>query len=478
MASVMEKEYPQSWHREKDAASYIQAIRDKKITIRRNKWREDPKFNVENHKLLGYLGAGAFGTVLEVSNTETNKYYALKLQPGLKPFNLSGSHPEGFLEPPLTPSSEATKSSLHSVERLSLRAKRHQEARVYLRFIRSGHPNICNLEAFVQYTPGYGDDEFALGLYFEYCDSGSLASLSKGFRTRSTKPPELFIWHFFYEIISGIAFLHNEHPDYNTKPEHKGRGPIIHNDMSSANVFLQWGTDKEGGYPHVKLGDFGCSVVEPAGGYVPDPEYDAPPPDDPNLRPQAFRLKEEIWCVGALVYELANTGLVLNHDFLEYNLRQQRRKFRKLDPVDIHLSESLHKVIWKTLTPEIEKRPSSGELYPRLKSAFEKRAGVMYRKLPDWAYEVSLKGRFDEKRIKELIKGGLEIEVAAYNKLRAIMARNTELWDQYFIDHEDEEDEEETEPDEVLNARFLELATQQIEEEAKRKVQDAEISSE
>ncbi|KAJ8067300.1 hypothetical protein OCU04_004656 [Sclerotinia nivalis] len=387
-----------AWAPEISAIRFIKAIRQKKIIIRRNKWRDDPGLTFENHKFKGYLGSGAWGDVLLVINTETNKHYALKLLLNLTKFDRSDTLPQGALEPPLTASSDATKSSSHSVERLSLRAKRNEETRIFLRYIRNGHAHICNLEAFVQYKPGYGDEEFAMGLYFEYCDAGNLSILSKKFRTRGIKPPELFIWQVFYEMISGIAFLHNEHPDYNTKSENTGREAIFHNDIRSKNVFLQWGPDKEGGYPHVKIGDFGTSFTEPPGGHVPDPEYDSPTSQD------------EVWWVAAAAYELGRTGVVLDN-ILNHSLQRRREEFLKIDPIDGHLSESLDQVIRGTLTPEVEKRPFSGALYLDLKNAFEERVGLMYRKLPDWAGEKTLTHVSDEDMMKELDEGGLEIEL-------------------------------------------------------------------
>lgn len=249
-----------------------------------------------------------------------------------------------------------------------------------------------------------------MGLYFEYCDAGNLSILSKSFRTRGIKPPELFIWQVFYEMISGIAFLHNEHPDYNTKVENLGREAIFHDDLRSENVFLQWGSDKEDGYPHVKIGDFGTSFTEPLGGHISDPEFDPPTSQDEGWGPQPVKLKTEVWWVAAIVYELARTGVVLDN-ILKLSLQQSREQFRKIVPIDGHLSEGLDQVIRGTLTPELEKRPFSGEVYLNLKSAFEERVGLMYRKLRDWAGEMKLAHVFDEDMMKKVEEGGVEVEL-------------------------------------------------------------------
>ncbi|KAI9642080.1 hypothetical protein NHQ30_009951 [Ciborinia camelliae] len=454
-----------SWKPETFAVAYIRAIREKRIIIRRNKWRPDPRLSFENHKFGGYIGAGQYGSVLEVVNTETNEHYALKLQFELAKFNPADLRPEYSLEPPATASSEATKSSSQSVERRSLRAKRHRETRAYLRYIRTGHPNICNLEAFVQYTPEYSDgkDNPAMGLYFEYCDVGNLESLSNGFRVHHSKPPELFIWQVFYELASGLAFLHNQHPDYNTKHEHKNREAIFQDDIHWGNVFLKWGPDREGGYPHVKIGDFGISYTVPKGGHIPDPEYEEPDHKDPAWEPIDTKIKNEVWWVARTVYELARSGVLLD-PVKHYNLAEQRRLFNAMDPIDGHLSSRLDLLIRSSLIPDPEKKPRSGELYRVLKGAFERRVGLMYRKLPDWVGEEAVTHIFDDKRLKELDEGGLEIELAAYEQSQAISALAHTRFGE-FIDSVESLDEGEFE---AMRIKIFEQVKQEIEGKQKK----------
>ncbi|KAF7908697.1 uncharacterized protein EAF01_004452 [Botrytis porri] len=440
------------------AVVYIKALRKKNITIRRNKWRDDPGFNRDNHDFEGHIASGGFGVVLKVVNSETKKPYALKLQWNLDKFELE--FPEGALIPPLTPSSEATKSSSQSVERLSLRAKRDSETRIYLRFIRGGHPHICNLEAFVQYIPEYGYDKPVMGLYFEYCDAGSLTNLAKAFRTHSVKPPELFIWQIFYELVSAVAFLHNEHPDFMSKSEHKGRDVIFQNDIQSGNVFLQWGPDKENGYPHVKIGDFGVAFTEPPGGHVPNlEEYDEPNPEDEEWEPQERKKKGEVWWLTAVAYELARTGVILG------TLDKEKGELLVVDPIESHLSEDLDQILRGTLTAEIDERPFSGELYLKLKDAYEGRVGLMYRKLPAWAGKEVLEHRFDENRLRDLDQGGLETEFAERQEADVIKRIEDELMTAWIDDHDTDElerlDAEGVVED--VRARFHEQAVREAE---------------
>ncbi|ESZ92398.1 hypothetical protein SBOR_7206 [Sclerotinia borealis F-4128] len=467
----------ESWHRdgwraEIDAVSFMRAIREKKIIIRRNKWRPDHGLNFENHKITGYIGSGGFGSVSEVINTATNQRFALKLQYNLQKYDPSKIYPQGARSPPLTPTSEATKSSSLSVEQRSLRAKRNQETRVYLRHIRTGHPHICNLEAFVQYTPVHDDEERpALGLYFEYCDVGSMDNLTGEFMSHKSKPPELFIWQCFYELSSGLAFLHNEHPDYNTRSEHKGRVVIFQDDMHEGNVFLQWGPDREGGYPHIKIGDFGVSSVEPRGGFASDPGYVEPETrKGKKLVPVVTRLKKEVYNMAVVIYELAHIGKAVD-DFDDFDLEEKREKYKKLEPIDSYLSETLDRLIRGTMTPEIEDRPFSGELYLLTKSAFEERVGIMYRQLPDWVGAKTVTHPFDEKRMKELDEGALETELLASKRWGIINARATQLINDYLEDLGNDDDDDDENNDEIyeeMHREFVEQATREFEEKARR----------
>ncbi|KAM0152570.1 hypothetical protein ACHAQE_008026 [Botrytis cinerea] len=450
------------------AVIYMKALRKKNITIRRNKWRDDHGFNYNNHHFDGHIASGGFGVVLKVINTETKKPYALKLQWNLGKFELD--LPEGALVPPLTPSSEATKSSSQSAERLSLRAKRDSETRIYLRFIRGGHPHICNLEAFVQYVPEYGYDKPVRGLYFEYCDAGSLSSLAKAFRTHNVKPPELLIWQIFYEIVSAIAFLHNEHPDYNTTSEHQGRDVIFQNDMQSGNVFLQWGPDRENGYPHVKIGDFGVAFTQPPGGHVPDlEEYDEPASDDEDWEPQERKKRGEVWWLTAVVYELARTGVVLG------TLDKEKGKLLDVKPIESHLSEELDRMLRGTLTAEIDQRPFSGELYLKLKSAYQDRVGLMYRKLPDWVGEEVLKHTFDEERLRKLDGGALEIELAEKEYADAIKKVEEGLLETWIEEHDTDELEKLDDEGvaEAMHVKFHEQAVREVEARRKKVLAEA-----
>lgn len=74
-------------------------------------------------------------------------------------------------------------------------------------------------------------------IFMEFCPEGTLETLVAA---TENGLPELLIRKYTYQLLSGIAVLHEN--------------GIVHRDIKSANIFL---TD-EGNY--LKIGDFGCAV--------------------------------------------------------------------------------------------------------------------------------------------------------------------------------------------------------------------------
>ncbi|KAA8570759.1 hypothetical protein EYC84_000154 [Monilinia fructicola] len=234
-----------------------------------------------------------------VYNTSTDTRYAVKIQSETVDQRASRNKrgapprtpPEDFDRlahtPPITPSSEATIRSPTEVAARSLIAKNYRENRTYLQYVKSGHPNICALEAFLDFTSQVGAPTdrglVMFASYYEYCDGGDLGtvmefyarSYSRWERTlkknreivksnvgrshRGKKllamkevpvrahPPELFIWHVFQDLA-----------------EHQDRAFVTTADLAPANVFLKWpvGKPRTRCYPDVKVGDFGDPLQE------------------------------------------------------------------------------------------------------------------------------------------------------------------------------------------------------------------------
>lgn len=157
-----------------------------------------------------------------------------------------------------------------------------------------------------------------------------------------------------------------------------------------------------------------------------------------------------------------------------------RRKGKLLDvkPIESHLSEELDRMLRGTLTAEIDQRPFSGELYLKLKSAYQDRVGLMYRKLPDWVGEEVLKHTFDEERLRKLDGGALEIELAEKEYADAIKKVEEGLLETWIEEHDTDELEKLDDEGvaEAMHVKFHEQAVREV--EARRKKALAEAGAE
>ncbi|EDO04316.1 predicted protein [Sclerotinia sclerotiorum 1980 UF-70] len=298
-AAQLEKDRRKTWFKDVaiPTAQHLRAIRESTIPIRNNKWRKNNAgLTSQNIKILTVLGYGGFGAVYLIENTDTKARYAMKFQ-GLREEDdgIEWSKKPGFTgarTPPLTPSSEASKLSERIMKERHLLTKRFNETKCYLRYIRSGHPSICSMEAFFDHRGG-GEifsisEDIAHGHIFEYCDWGNLENLvdkyyetprygvrRRGDKKKSSRPegmpplykhaaiPEAFIWHVFLQLMDGLSFLHGDH-ELNKQDEFHRRNQIICVDIKLDNIFL-----KDSGvpntYPTVKIGDFGEALYVPYG---------------------------------------------------------------------------------------------------------------------------------------------------------------------------------------------------------------------
>lgn len=375
--------------------------------------------------------------------------------------------------PPLTPSSEASIKSKTQITARSLIAKRYREIRTYLQYIKTGHPNVCAMEAFLDFLSVLGDSDISgdvmIANYYEYCDGGDLSGLMdhyeqgyvvardlreerlhalyQGFliyrgavrpdvpkTLPRQNPPELFIWHIYSQLIGAVAFLHNEHPDYMNKKEHKNRASVMTADLAPANIFLKWpaGKNRRTCYPDVKVGDFGITYFLPKGGELElgegnlDSVWAEPPEND------VYDGKTDVWCVGTMVYMLGNEGKQPSYreegvredgtKYMEYDQKQirkreerQRKHPARVQRLEIMYSSHLDECVRAALDMDRRKRPDSGSLCKDIELAYTQRRHIMFRALPQEIQQMrgALKHKFPENRISDLIAGDWEKEYRA-----------------------------------------------------------------
>jgi len=304
--------------RDEEAIDYLQHM--KNVRIRNNVWRPPTGLRGDNLTIDAKLGEGGFATVFRAAKDipGLTPKYALKVWENLPDIDLGPDVPDdlgdGDSVPSIAASSEADITDDEEIKKRSLLTKRSQEIECHLRYIKKGHPNVCALEAYTQMEMDHTDpsepDKVAVSAaFFELCDSGTLRDLIDVFQSRNQSIPEAFIWHVYRQLVSAVAFLHNEHPHYKdidpiTK---KQRAVIVAIDIKADNVFLQ--SDPNGGYPTVKLGDLGeAEYFSPGGsriGYInccqcKPPEFEA--------APRIVSAKMDVWAIGCVIYDLVHLG--------------------------------------------------------------------------------------------------------------------------------------------------------------------------
>ncbi|ESZ90291.1 hypothetical protein SBOR_9320 [Sclerotinia borealis F-4128] len=383
------------------AVRVLRAFRS--IKIRQNKWRPvHHNLEGENIEISACIANGSFGLVFRAENLDTRiggktgREYAIKVanlrldtdDHNLEPVNMGSDH-----SPTLTKSSEAHIIDPREMTKLSLRSKRANELRTSLQYIKSGHPNVCNLE-------GWADlnilrNHFSLFI-LEFCDMGTLFEMVKTSERTSNYIPEGFIWHAFEQLLDGLTFLHGEHPAYKDLPEFRGRNrSTILRDIKPNNIFLQspppGSPDKT--YPNLKLADFGEAIHLPIGGtrdfYFGNSTCD--PPDD------LMSAKFDVWSLGVQMYFMAKAGEFPNNGCGDIRdvwgrmdaARKKEVAAARSDPnrfemIDDHLTMNLYREIRWVMDLDREKRPTALQAWNRVKVRNEQRKKLMYRALPDW----------------------------------------------------------------------------------------------
>ncbi|KAI9644471.1 hypothetical protein NHQ30_006492 [Ciborinia camelliae] len=310
------------------------------------------------------------------------------------------------------------------VESESLIAKRQNEIRTYLQYIKNGHDNIKMLEAFHQYRHG---ERLMMAQYFRLCDAGTVKQLRMGYKVADrlhTKPPEMFMWKMYLQLMEALAFLHNVHPKYQTVPRHVNRGSIIHTELGAQNVYLEWPFNKphDEVYPDIKVGDFGKAIVVPIGeGLMQNnPNVNVKPKSEPPEL-NFISAKSDVWRAGSIMYSLAKIGQSTNvrkewqgrfSDLKEEEQQKILMDPKRVKPIDLHFSEDLENLIQRALIIDYNERPSAGELLSELQGPAKLRLDTpwLFKKLPDWVGLIPEDNKFLQERLNGFVQPG-QLEV-------------------------------------------------------------------
>lgn len=202
---------------------------------------ENPKRNateLKDYQLGDCLGKGAFGSVFRALNMSTGETVAVK-QVKL---------------------ADLPKSELRVIT-LEIDLLKNLD-----------HPNIVKYRGFVKSAD-------TLDIILEYCENGSLHSISKNFG----KFPENLVGLYMSQVLHGLLYLHDQ--------------GVIHRDIKGANIL----TTKQG---LVKLADFGVATrttnIHGESSVVGTPYWMAPE----VIELSGATTASDIWSLGCTVIEL------------------------------------------------------------------------------------------------------------------------------------------------------------------------------
>ncbi|QSZ30167.1 hypothetical protein DSL72_004687 [Monilinia vaccinii-corymbosi] len=427
------------FHAAESAVTYIRATPT--FTIRSNKYGIDHSLKPENIQFDHHLRSSGKYVYLGITDTRAaaRRQYELKLQV------VDGKDQwewEQATDPSLSPSSQDSVTSPTQVESGSLDAKRHNEIKIYLRYIKRGHDTIKGLEAFHQYRHG---DKLIVAQYFGICDAGNVKQLRMDYKSYDSKPPEMFLWKMYYQLIDALAFLHNDHPKYQQDPLHMNRKSILHPELGAENVYLAWPANQSPDtcYPDLRLGDFAKSLLVSPGEGVMQPNTSLS--TNPKYTPPEMNFisaKSDVWRAGSIIFSLAKLGSSTSTKtrwqgaFAHLPEERQREILmdpRRVRPIDVQYSGDLDLMIRRSLVLDYHERPSAGELLHELDIPAGLRldaAKYMFKKLPDWVGSrlFTEDNTFSQESLNRLLQPGqLENARSGMRKLEAVKRREGNL---------------------------------------------------
>ena len=281
-------------------------IRQAKFTL--NSWLDDLPIANEDLVFESQIAKGASGFVYHTKERNTGKSYVVKIADSKS----LGPHNEEALKK-LKSGKKAVYAGPKCIEwkvvasakvNCNVSAARANEVRNHLSVIRTGHPNVVDLVAFASNHNAVGKKGYILLL--EYCNLGDLHGMLDQFLRRSFVIPEFFIWRVFEALLSAVAWLHKEHPDYHNDIHLRSRPILLHGDINLPNVMLALDDTDVTAWPTVKLGDFDGGVPLWDDSEQVDFSFgkdESNPPEYPKRS-----TKGDVWGVGATIHALCHDG--------------------------------------------------------------------------------------------------------------------------------------------------------------------------
>jgi len=288
-----------------------------------------PEFIVQKYKSFEFAGQGSFGIVFKTRNIFTDSWKAIKF---------------------IRVSKKGTASSMNDVK---------NEARL-LEKIKHKNVMSCN-EVFSEERT----KDILVIIIMEFCQTNLKSYLFK--KQQQLKP--LTKYSFIYQIASGVRHLHQER--------------VMHRDLKPENIFMKEDGKEKGKY-HLKIGDFGISILLREGTislkqreYAGTRSYMSPEVLNKGL----YNKKTDVWACGVIFYQILFNLHPYQKEKEDFNgnLIAERIKMSKKPYFIEKLEECPYKtLISKCLEVDINKRYTAMEMLAEIKRikpeeiAFEK----------------------------------------------------------------------------------------------------------
>jgi serine/threonine protein kinase len=212
--------------------------------------------------------------------------------------------------------------------------------------VRLRHPCIVQVRALLE-EPGFA------ALVFEYVPGVALGRVARLCQARGVRLPDRAAWHVVERVLTALAYAHA------FTDEHGQKTPIVHRDVSPANVLLDW----SGG---VKIADFGIAKVL---GVSPATRLGLVKGTLGCMAPEQARgepvdQRADVYAAGLLAWRLATgrSPFGKHHkDELELIRAMRHPRIKPLASLRPDLPEPLVGAIERALEPEVENRVAGAE---------------------------------------------------------------------------------------------------------------------